>query len=77
MLTYVECKKYSVENKVGVEVVRSLYGVHNMHNANKSLIVTTSFFTRDAVKEASHVGAAMELKDYNDLKSWLALYTGG
>ncbi len=42
VLTYVECKKYAPDKKVGVEVVRSVYGVHNIHKPNKSLIVAIS-----------------------------------
>jgi len=74
VLTYVECKKHAPDRRVGVEVVRSLYGVQTMHKANKSLIVTTSFFTKDAIKEAQHIGDQMELKDYNALKMWLSRY---
>ena len=74
VLTYIECKKYAPDRKVGVEIVRSVYGVHNIHKASKSLIVTTSFFTRDAIEEAQRIGGPLELKDYVDLKTWLARY---
>jgi HJR/Mrr/RecB family endonuclease len=73
-LTYVECKKYSSENKVGVGVIREVVGVHNIRRATKSMIVTTSFFTQDAKSEAEMVENQLELKDYDALKGWLANY---
>lgn len=71
-LTFVECKKYARTNKVGVDIIRTVYGVHHIHGANKSLIVTTSSFTRDAKEEVSRLTYQMELKDYEDIKRWLA-----
>jgi restriction endonuclease Mrr len=71
----VECKQYSPQQKVGVEVVRSVYGVQAMHRANKSLIVTTSFFSKPAVEEARIIEPQMELKDYEAIKRWLQRYS--
>lgn len=51
-LINVECKKFSKEHTVGVDVVRSVKGVHVEDNVNKSIIVTTSTFTNDAKKFA-------------------------
>lgn len=45
---YVECKKYSTNNPVGVEIVRKLLGVINMERVNCGIIATTSYFTRGA-----------------------------
>ena len=73
-LTYVECKKYSKTNKVGVGIVRQVAGVHKIRQANKSIIVTTSFFSKDAIKEAKEIKNELELKDYDDIKAWLARY---
>lgn len=70
-LAFVECKKFSPTNKVGVEIVRSVYGVQRIYNANKSIIVTTSFFTNDAVVEQSRVNHELELRDYNHVVSWI------
>ncbi len=70
----VECKKYSPENRVGVEIVRGLYGVTEMKGANQGLVVTSSFFTRGAIEEKARIGSRMELKDYNALTSWLGTY---
>jgi len=73
-LTYIECKRLTPPNKVGVGIVRAVAGVHYLHQPAKSLIVTTSFFTKDAVEEARRIEQHLELKDYDDLKAWLRRY---
>lgn len=70
----IECKRYSPENKVNVSIVRSVIGVHNIKNPSKSIIVTTSFFTKDAIKEARQYNHSLELKDFNNLKELLQGY---
>ncbi len=74
ILTYVECKRYAPDRKVGVGVVRSVYGVQSMHRANKSMIVTTSFFSKDAQEEVRAIEPQMELKDFAVIKGWLQQY---
>jgi HJR/Mrr/RecB family endonuclease len=73
-LIYVECKRYKAENKIGVGIIREVIGVHNIHKPAKSIIVTTSFFTQDAIKEAKNFENQLDLKDFNDLKTWLQKY---
>ena len=70
-----ECKRYSPENKVGVEVVRGLYGVVDINKANQGLIITSSFFTKDAQQEQLRIGNRIGLKDYNNLIEWLKPYS--
>ena len=74
LLFLAECKRYSPENKVGVEVVRGLYGVTEAHRANLGLVITTSTFTRDAREEKLRIGPRIDLKEYSDLCAWLAPY---
>jgi len=74
LLFLAECKRYSPENKVGVEVVRGLYGVTEAHRANLGLVITTSSFTRDAREEKLRIGPRIDLKEYSDLCAWLAPY---
>lgn len=45
---YVECKKYSPKNPVGVGIVRSMAGTINTDRVNGGFIATTSYFTHDA-----------------------------
>lgn len=47
---YVECKRYGRQNAVGVNIVRSLYGVQSADQINKAILVTTGYVTRDAQK---------------------------
>lgn len=47
---YVECKKYTVSNPVGVGIIRELNGAINMDKVNGGIIATTSYFTEDAKK---------------------------
>lgn len=73
-LIYVECKRYAPENKIGVGLVREVLGVHSLRKPAKSMIVTTSFFTKDAVKEANTFENQLDLKDFNNIKEWLQRY---
>ena len=73
-LAYVECKRYSPDNKVGVGIIREVVGVHHLRKATKSMIVTTSFFSKDAEKEAKLVENELDLKNFNDIKDWLKAY---
>jgi HJR/Mrr/RecB family endonuclease len=70
-----ECKKYSPDNKVGVEIVRGLYGVVEEHKANQGIIITSSFFTKEAQQTQLRMGNRMALKDYNDLVEWIKPYS--
>ena len=73
-LTHIECKRYAADNKVGVGIIREVIGVHHIRNATKSIIVTTSFFSRDAIKEAERMENRLDLKDFTDVKAWLQSY---
>jgi cold shock CspA family protein len=73
-LMFVECKKWSPSRHVGIEVVQRLYGVQQGNQANKSMIVTTSFFTKPAIEARNRYETMMTLHDYNDLKVWLQKY---
>jgi HJR/Mrr/RecB family endonuclease len=74
VLILVECKRYAPDNKVGVGIIRNVVGVHTLRNPAKSIIVTTSTFTKDALKEAKKLETKLDLKDYDDLKAWLNKY---
>ena len=74
MLIFVECKKYSPDFKVDVSIIREVAGVHTFRKPEKSIIVTTSTFTKDAIEEAQMLNGKMELKDYENLKEWLEKY---
>ncbi|BBO74354.1 hypothetical protein DSCW_17710 [Desulfosarcina widdelii] len=70
----IECKRYAVSNPVRVDIVRNLYGVQTKEGANKSVLATTSFFTRDAKEFANAINTtkwAMDLKNYSDIVRWI------
>jgi restriction system protein len=70
-LYLVECKRYVPPNKVGVEVVRSLYGVIQTQRATAGAIVTTSYFTAGAQEFQRQVQYQMHLHDYLVLQRWI------
>jgi len=77
VLTLVECKKWSPERPVGVEVVRNLYGVLAVEGATNAMIVTTSRFTRGARNLGDAVKYKLSLRDYQGLEQWLTRYQVG
>lgn len=74
ILAYVECKRHSPENKVGVGIVRKVVGVHALRKPAKSMIVTTSFFSKNAKEEAKIMENDLDLRDYENIKQWLNDY---
>lgn len=75
---FIECKHYSESNKVGVEVIRSLYGVMNAKDGpNKTILATTSTFTKGAKGFVENEAASkwdMALADYDEIVRWLNDY---
>jgi hypothetical protein len=73
-LYIVECKRYQLESKVGVEVVRGLYGVQMAENYNQAILVTTSTFTKPAIDFVKPLRLKMQLSDYKDVIEWCKRY---
>lgn len=70
----VECKMYT-SDKVGIDAVRQLMYVVDKEKANKGIIATTSYFTRDARLEKEHsMHYKLDLKDKDDILRWIKLY---
>ena len=65
----VECKHWGEKHKVDVSVVRSVYGVQTAMQANQSVVVTSSKFTRDAREFVEDRKTLMALWDIDDLLS--------
>lgn len=70
----VECKKYSSIRPVGIEIIRSFADVLNEENANKGIIVTTSYFTKEVKKRQLKMGHMLDLADKNQLLEWVVDY---
>ena len=73
-LYLIECKRYSSSRKVGVELVRALYGVKQREHAAAGVLVTTSSFTKDALDFANPLKYELSLRDFQSLQSWLRDY---
>ncbi|MCD0456789.1 restriction endonuclease [Chryseobacterium sp. LC2016-27] len=70
----VECKKYAENRKIGVEIIRSFKEVLSTEQANKGLIVTTSYFSRDAIKKQQETPLLLEYKDKDEVINWVNEY---
>lgn len=70
----IECKKWSAENKVGVEVVRALYCVKSELKVANALLATTSSFTR-GVHDFRRSRYDLDLKDFGDIVDWVQKYS--
>ncbi len=66
-VVYIECKRFGNEKKVGVNVVRAAYGVHMNDKVNKSIIVTSSYFTDGAIKFAAQQNTLIDLINIDEL----------
>jgi hypothetical protein len=74
MLTLIECKRYSLANPVGVEIVRGLYGVVESDEASHGVIATTSRFTKGAKDFHQRHIHRISLSDYDVVSGWLRTY---
>ena len=73
-LCLVEAKRYRQDRKIGVELVRSLYGTLCDYQANNAMMVTTSAFSKDAREFQKKHQFQLSLRDYTDLTKWLQNY---
>ncbi len=71
-LSIVQCKRNSPENKVGEPVVKQLYADVITRNATRGLVVTTSTFTRDALKFIESLKYRLSPVDFDKLQTWLS-----
>lgn len=69
----IECKKYGPEKKVGVDIVRAVYGIKSNLKVANALLATTSYFTKGA-KAFKASRYDIELKDYRDILEWINQY---
>lgn len=69
----IECKKWSPDRKVGVEIVRALYNVKSDLRVANALLATTSHFTK-GVQDFKLSRYDLDLKDYRDIVDWVQGY---
>jgi restriction endonuclease len=69
----IECKRYNPSHKVGVELVRALYGVKMHEKATKGILATTSTFTRGAKGFFNDHMWELEPRDFDGVVDWVKL----
>jgi hypothetical protein len=74
MLIHVECKRFAADRPVGVEIVRSLYGVVMSDRASHGVLATTSSFTKGAIALHAQNKYQLSLHDFDALSGWLRNY---
>ena len=70
----VECKRR--KKKIDVTIVRCFSAVAYREGVRDGIIVTTSTFSKDAIKESEFMPADLSLKDRSDVISWAGSYLG-
>lgn len=74
ILCLVDVKKYREDRKIGVGMVRTLYGTLADYQASSAMLVTTSSYSKDARAMQEMHKYQLSLKDYADVASWIQKY---
>lgn len=74
---YVECKKYAPDNPVGVNLVRELAGTILADRVTAGIMVTSSYFSPDAINYSNQLKHQLSLIDFLKLKDWINEYSTG
>ena len=71
----VECKKYSSENRIGLDLVNGVIGAAKRANTEHAFLVTTSSFTKDVLaRKAELEDIRLHLRDGQAVQEWLQNY---
>jgi len=72
---YVECKKYSRQNHIGVGLVKEFLGTINTDRINGGIIATTSFFSLDSKKFIfdNKYNCIIKMHDYDKIRELLKI----
>ena len=71
ILCLVDTKKYRRDRKIGVGMVRTLYGTLADYQATSAMLVTTSSYSPDARAMQEKHKYQLSLKDYTDVAVWI------
>lgn len=77
LLCIVEAKHYREDRKIGVDLVRTLYGTLCDVEANSAMLVTSSSFTSDARVFQQKHKYQLTLRDYADVVDWIQKFKDG
>ncbi len=76
--TLVEVKHFAPHRPVSVGIVRALYGVKCLHDAQKAILATSSYVSRDARHEFSRVIPwEIDFIERRDVLDWCQRYLNG
>lgn len=71
----VECKRYAPDRPVGIEIIRAFSHVVRANNANKGILFTTSYFTKDARQDAqTNMPYHLDFREKGDILEWIRSY---
>ena len=73
-LCLVDAKKYREDRKIGVSMVRTLYGTLCDYQANSAMLVSTSKYSKDAHALQQKHQYQLSLRDYTDVAGWIQRY---
>ncbi|MDQ8051954.1 MAG: restriction endonuclease [Pedobacter sp.] len=74
-VTLIEVKHFAKHRSVGVGIIRQLYGVKALNNADRAILVTSSFVTPTAKKEFKRViPVELEFAEREKVFSWCQSY---
>ncbi len=72
LVIYAECKKYAPKHPVNIGLVKELYGTVEADRATAGIMVTTSYFSRDARRFQEKIKGRMNFIDYAELISQIS-----
>lgn len=67
LMFYVECKQFAKTSPVDVALVRQLYGTVEADRVTAGIMVTTSYFSREAKRYQQKIRRRMNFIDYSEL----------
>ena len=70
-LYYIECKRNSWDNPIGIRLVRELAGTVSADKVNAGIMVTSSYFSPDAIEFCKKIRSQISLIDYFRLQEWI------
>lgn len=70
----IEAKCYNPSRPVGIDVIRSIYGVVERERASQGIIATTSHFTKGAKQESRVLRYRVSLADFEQVYKWIIKY---
>jgi restriction system protein len=74
VLCLIEAKRYREDRKIGVSLVRALYGTLCDYQATNAMLVTTSSYSKDARALQQKHQYQLSLRDYADVANWIQQY---